>query len=96
MTVKKQIIELLKMYKQDKYTTNTFCSLLGELYLFEMSGRQYFEGTQRELMDELVHVTERYSSFEEDFKNYPGIYYNEIQVKNKFNEIYSRLNIMEQ
>lgn len=86
MTVREQILFILKLYKFGEYSTEEFCNMFNGLYHYEQGGYKFFKGNDREWLDELAVVTERFSPFAEDIANYPDIYFDENAVKLEFDE----------
>lgn len=89
MTIKEQILIAIEYYKTGKYDTATFCDIIGGLYYFESSGYRYFHDDERKYLGELVDITESLSPYEDDLKD--GPYFSEEQVKEKFNEVITKL-----
>ncbi len=87
MRLKQQIIEVLAMYSKNKYSTKSFCEVLGDLCLFESNGIKCFQGRQKESLKKLLELTERYSPFESDFEKYPGVYCTEYEIKEYLSHI---------
>ena len=87
MSVKEQILTLLKMYSDGSYRTNDFCALFCGLYYFESSGRDFFDGEERGALDELANAAERYSDDEEDLLRYPDTYRDEKAVVSAFQTV---------
>ena len=87
MSVKEQIMSLLKMYSDGSYDTKTFCDLFCGLYFFESDGRGYFSGAERDALDGFAAVVERFSDDAEDTAKYPGTYNDEQTIISAFQNI---------
>ena len=75
------------MYQSGDYDTNSFCDAFIKLYYFDDSGYLCFKGKQRESLDKLALVVERFSVYDEDIKNYPNVYASEDQIRSTFEEV---------
>ena len=87
MTIKEQLYYLIEKYHSGEYDTKTFAEQFEIIYCLEgneagLSNKEY------KLFSELSKITGRYSSFEEDQKSYPGVYYTDEDVKTKAEEIF--------
>lgn len=93
MDIKNQILTLLRLYSIGEYEVHTFCEIFMELYYGEKSGHRYFQGNEEKALDDLAHIVERYTPYEEDLHDYPNIYVSGKDVKEKFDEIKGCFNI---
>lgn len=84
-----QIVKALDMYLQGMYTTQDFCNVFVELYYFETSGNQYFEGKERCVLDHLAELAERFTTSIEDISKFPNCYSTEKQILEAANRINS-------
>lgn len=87
MSVKEEILTLLRMYSDGSYDTKTFCDVFCTLYFFESDGRGHFGGAEREALDKFAAAAERFSDDEEDSAKYPGTYSDEQAVKSAFQSV---------
>ena len=87
MGIKDEIKKVLRMYKSGDYDTKTFCDIFIKLYYFDGSGSLCFKGKQREALDKLAIVVERFSAYDVDIKNYPNVYTSEKQVRSAFEDV---------
>jgi hypothetical protein len=90
MTKKQQLYYLLKAYYRNEYDIPTFCSAFEEVFYPDIPKKELtsFELSQFEAW---AGVVVRFSSFEEDLKNYPGVYNTESDVKKAIEKAYSKL-----
>ena len=87
MSVKENILTLLRMYSDGSYRTGDFCEQFCTLYFFENDGRSFFSGADRDVLDAFAAVAERYSDIEEDLRESPGTYKDEESVKSAFQKV---------
>lgn len=87
MKVRKEVMMLLKMYGEGKYSTETFCELFVEVYFFSKSAYRCFHGNERVVLDELASVAERFSDNVDNVGSVEGIQAAEIMVKEKFDKV---------
>ncbi len=93
MTKKQEFYLLLKLYDEGRYETETFCEEMERILFFESNGISEFKGREREEVEKLAKIIERYSPFEEDLKKYPDIYNSDEDVKRAINEFCASINI---
>ena len=87
MDVKSQIMLAVKMYDNNEYKTEDFCEIFIELYYFESSGHSCFNGEEKEALDKLASIAERYSTDETDIATAPAHYKTENQFRHAFDEL---------
>ena len=79
-TDKKYLFWIMDNYLSDKITGESFCDAFYESYDLELNHTCLSETEQR-TFDELHTVVSRYTSIKEDLLRYPGMYYNDEQLK---------------
>lgn len=91
MTKKEEFYLLLKMYNNGEYETNVFCNEVLRILFYESNGISEFTGKERESVEELANVVERYSPYKSDHEKFPNIYYTEKNVKVAVEKFYEQL-----
>lgn len=79
-TDKKYLYWIMDYYLSDKITGKSFCDAFYESYNLELNHACLSESEQK-TFNELHSVVSRYTSFKEDLLRYPGVYFNDEQLK---------------
>jgi hypothetical protein len=89
-TDKRRIYQLIEMYLKEKIDEAAFCDDFYYSYDLELD---YETLTQDECraFHELSEITSRFSEFDEDIKNYPGVYYTKEELQKKIIETKQKL-----
>ena len=85
------IADLFELFGERKCTTDYFCKKFIDLYFFENSGHRFFLGKDKQYLDELARVTERFSPFPEDHVKFRNVYTKEEDVHCAFEEAKAQL-----
>ncbi|HEX4840340.1 MAG TPA: hypothetical protein VFU89_07870 [Rhabdochlamydiaceae bacterium] len=84
-TDKRRIYQLIDMYLSEKIDEPTFCDEFYYSYDLELNYNSLMED-ERKVFSELSDVVSRFSEFEEDIVEYPGVYYTKEELKQKIIE----------
>ena len=80
MTTREQLFFLLGEYKNGKYTIPAFCDAFETVFYPDVP-RDELACHELELFEMLGETIVRYTPYADDFKNYPGVYKSEAEVK---------------
>lgn len=80
MTKRQQLFYLLKSFIQDEYDVKTFCSAFEEIYYTD-TPKDELSVFELSILESLANTITRFSSFDEDIKAYPYVYYGETEAK---------------
>lgn len=87
MDIRDQILLAIQLYKSGNYDIKTFCEIFGPLYYYQNSGYKHFSDRERESLDKISFITERYTGSDEDLRCYPNHYYSEQQARELIDQI---------
>ena len=87
---KRRIYQLIDMYLAEKINESTFCSDFVPSYDLELDYATLTE-EEHQAFSELGKIACRFSEFEEDIKNYPGVYHTKEELKQKIIETKRKL-----
>lgn len=87
---KRRLYQLMDMFLAKQLSASVFCDEFYYSYDLEID---YDTLTPEEYtaFSELKKVSGRFSQFDEDFEKYPGVYYNEAELKQKIIETKEKL-----
>ena len=89
---KRRIYELINMYLTGNIDEKNFCDDFVPTYDQELDYDTLTE-KEHEAFSDLGKIASRFSDFEEDLANYPGIYYTKSEVRKKIIETKEKLKI---
>ncbi|MBI6871801.1 hypothetical protein [Clostridium aciditolerans] len=89
MNSKEKLQYLLEKYIKEKYDVNSFCEQFTVIYNLD-TDYSTLSTVENSLFKELCEFTARYSPFEDDLA-ISNVYVNENQIRNKANDVYSKL-----
>ena len=80
----------MDMYLSNNIDESTFCDEFYYSYDLELD-RSTLTEDERKAFLELGEIVGRFSEFEEDHKNHPGVYYTKKELKKKILEVKNKL-----
>ncbi len=89
-TDKRRIYQLIEMYLSNKINESTFCYEFYCSYDLELDYDSLLED-EYQAFYELSEITSRFSEFENDIKEHPGIYYSKEELRRKIIETKEKL-----
>ena len=87
---KRRIYQLIDMYLLDDIDESMFCDEFYYSYDLELDFDTLTE-EEHKIFYELSKITSRFSNFEEDIKQYPGVYSTREEVREKIKETKEKL-----
>ena len=87
MEIRDQILLAIRLYKSGNYDIKTFCEIFGSLYYYQNSGYKHFSDRERESLDKIGFVAERYADSQEDLRCYPNHDYSEQQARELIDQV---------
>ena len=89
-TDKRRLYQLIEMYLVGKINESSFCDDFVPSYDVELDHNLLTE-EENQAFYELSRITGRFSEFEKDHKEHPGVFYTEEDVKRKILETKDKL-----
>ena len=86
----KKLYNLIAMYLEGQINIGIFCDDFVSLYDIELN-HDILTDEENKAFNELSKIAGKFSEFEKDHKEYPGIFYTEEDVKYKVIEIKNKL-----
>ncbi len=90
---KRRLYQLMDLFLEEQITASFFCNEFYYSYDLEIDNETLSKVEQLAFSD-LSSVSSRFSQFNEDFEKYPGVYYNETQLRKKIIETRERLRLV--